>query len=69
MNDTGQSRVDVVWADAANLSDDNLVSQIDTLAAEREPGDPLALLERAEARDSAGREEVAAPRPRSPRSP
>ncbi len=65
MNDSWQSRVDAVWADAENLSDDDLVSQIDTLAAEREPGDALALLERAGARDSTGREKDAAPLYRS----
>lgn len=61
MTDDWQTRVDAVWADAANLSDDELVSSIDALAAERDPGDALALAERGGARDSAGREEDAVP--------
>ncbi len=61
MADNWQTRVDAVWADAATLGDDELVAQIDTLAAERDPSDALALLERAGARDSTGREEDAAP--------
>ena len=60
-NDDWQQRVDAVWADATALGDDALVSAIDALAAERGPGDALALLERAGARDSTGREEEAAP--------
>ena len=54
-----QTRVDAVWADAAALGDDGLVSAIDALAAERDPGDALALAERGGARDSAGLEEEA----------
>ena len=61
MTDDWQARVDAVWADAASLSDDELVASIDALAAERDPGDALALLERAGARDSTGREADAAP--------
>ena len=61
MTDDWQSRVDAVWADAASLSDDELVSRIDALAAERDPGDALALAERGGARDSTGREEEAVP--------
>jgi len=60
MTDDWQSRVDAVWADAANLTDDELVSRIDALAAERDPGDAVALAERGGARDSTGREEEAA---------
>jgi tetratricopeptide (TPR) repeat protein len=56
-----QERVDAVWADAASLSDDELVASIDALAAERDPGDALALAERGGARDSTGREEEAVP--------
>lgn len=61
MEDTWQQRVDAVWADAANLADDDLVAQIDALAAERGPGDALALAERGGARDSTGQEEEAVP--------
>ena len=61
MEDDWQTRVDAVWADAAALGDDGLVSAIDALAAERDPADALALLERAGARDSTGSEEQAAP--------
>jgi tetratricopeptide (TPR) repeat protein len=56
-----QTRVDAVWADAANLTDDELVSRIDALAAERGPNDAVALAERGGARDSAGLEEEAVP--------
>ena len=61
MTDDWQHRVDAVWADAANLSDDDLVARIDALAAERGEHDALALAERGGARDSAGREEEAVP--------
>lgn len=56
MDDEWQTRVDAVWADAANLSDDQLVAGIDALAAERGDHDALALAERGGARDSTGRE-------------
>jgi hypothetical protein len=59
MTDDWQHRVDAVWADAANLSDDELVARIDALAAERGDHDAAALAERGGARDSTGREEVA----------
>jgi tetratricopeptide (TPR) repeat protein len=59
MTDDWQTRVDAVWGDAANLTDDDLVSRIDALAAERDPGDAVALAERGGARDSVGREEEA----------
>ncbi|MEO6533568.1 MAG: tetratricopeptide repeat protein [Pseudolysinimonas sp.] len=61
MTDDWQSRIDAVWADTANLSDDELVMAIDALAAERDPGDARALAERGGARDSTGREEEAVP--------
>jgi len=59
MDTDWQTRVDAVWADAANLPDDELVSRIDALAAERGPTDAAALAERGGARDSAGLEEEA----------
>ena len=46
-----QARVDAVWASAGELGDDEVVRRIDALAAERPAGDPLALFERAGARD------------------
>lgn len=61
MTDDWQQRVAAVWADAENLSDDQLVAAIDALAVERDPGDALALAERGGARDSTGREEDAVP--------
>ena len=61
MADDWQARVDAVWADAANLTDEQLVSAIDALAAERDPGDADALAERGGARDSTGLEEEAVP--------
>jgi tetratricopeptide (TPR) repeat protein len=50
-----QERVDAVWADAS-LSEDAVVAAIDALADERPADHPVALFERAGARDSAGRE-------------
>src|SRR3954464_6254500 len=59
--DDWQTRVDALWGDAANLSDEQLVTSIDALAAERGPNDALALAERGGARDSVGLEEDAVP--------
>ena len=56
--DEWQTRVDAVWHDDA-LSDHDRTARIDDLAAELGAGHPVALLERAGARDSA-REEAAA---------
>ena len=56
-----QERVDAVWAATDELGDDEVVRRIDALAAERPEADPLALFERAGARDSAGLEEEAEP--------
>lgn len=58
--DTWQARVDDVWRDGA-LSDDARVEAIDHLAAELGSTHPVALFERAGARDSAGRELEAEP--------
>lgn len=55
-----QSRVDAVWQDA-DLTDDARVDAIDDLAQELGPDHPVALFERAGARDSAGRELEAEP--------
>ena len=51
-----QDRVDAVWAAARDLGDAEVIRRIDALAGERPPADPLALFERAGARDSAGLE-------------
>lgn len=56
-----QRRVDAVWAVADELGDDEVTRRIDALAAERPEDDPIALFERAGARDSAGREAEAEP--------
>ncbi|MFB6609276.1 tetratricopeptide repeat protein [Agromyces sp. NPDC056379] len=56
-----QQRVDAVWASADELGDAEVIARIDALAAERPAGDPLALFERAGARDSAGLEAEAEP--------
>jgi hypothetical protein len=53
--DEWQDRVDAVWDDAA-LTEDQVVERIDALATERPEDDPVALFERAGARDSAGLE-------------
>ena len=58
--DEWQARIDAVWADDA-LSDHERISRIDDLAAELGPGHPVALFERAGARDSAGEEAAAEP--------
>jgi hypothetical protein len=56
--DNWQDRVDAVWADES-ISDDERVRLIDQLATERLVDDPIALFERAGARDSAGAEMAA----------
>ncbi|MFD4420148.1 tetratricopeptide repeat protein [Agromyces sp. NPDC058484] len=56
MTSDWQARVDAVWAASGELGDDEVVRRIDALAAERPSDDPLALFERAGARDSAGLE-------------
>src|SRR5690606_8392315 len=56
--DNWQDRVDAVWADES-ISDDERVRLIDQLATERLVDDPVALFERAGARDSAGAEMAA----------
>jgi tetratricopeptide (TPR) repeat protein len=53
---TWDDRIAEVWQDAANaLVDDEVIARIDAIAAERGEGDARAELERAGARDSAGR--------------
>lgn len=59
MTDEWQTRVDAVWAEFDALPEDEVIRRIDALAAERHDADPLALSERAGARDSVGREEEA----------
>jgi hypothetical protein len=49
-------RVDAVWAQAETLGDDEVIRRIDAIADERPADDPVALFERAGARDSAGLE-------------
>lgn len=56
-----QHRIDAVWATADELGDEEVIRRIDALAAERPDGDPVALFERAGARDSAGLEADAEP--------
>lgn len=55
------SRVQAVWATAGEHSDENVLAATEELAAERPPGDPDALHERASACDYAGREAAAEP--------
>lgn len=50
-----QERVDAVWDDTS-LTEQQVIERIDALAAERPEDDPVALFERAGARDSAGLE-------------
>ena len=49
-------RVDAVWAQAETLGHDGVIRRIDAIADERPGDDPVALFERAGARDSAGLE-------------
>jgi len=56
MTNDWQRRIDAVWDAAGGLGDDEVIRRIDVLADERPDGDPLALFERAGARDSAGLE-------------
>ncbi|WP_347707122.1 tetratricopeptide repeat protein [Microbacterium testaceum] len=56
--DDWQDRVDAVWADDT-LAPDDVIARIDALAAELPDDDPVALFERAGARDSAGVEDEA----------
>ncbi|MEQ6898306.1 tetratricopeptide repeat protein [Microbacterium sp. KR10-403] len=60
VTDEWQRRVDAVWTDAA-LDDAARIAAIDELAAELGPRHPVALFERAGARDSAGLEAEAEP--------
>lgn len=50
-----EQRVAEFWAEASG-ADAGLVGAMDALAAERAPGDPIAMYERASARDFVGRE-------------
>ena len=61
MHDDWQTRVDAVWADADNLTEEALIAAIDDLATERPDGDALALFERGGARDSTGHPDEAEP--------
>lgn len=58
--DQWQRRVDAVWQDR-ELTDDARIDAIDVLARELGDDHPVALFERAGARDSAGREGEAEP--------
>ncbi|MCD2497213.1 tetratricopeptide repeat protein [Microbacterium nymphoidis] len=55
-----QERIDAVWQDRS-LSDEERIERIDLLASELGADHPVALFERAGARDSAGREQEAEP--------
>jgi tetratricopeptide (TPR) repeat protein len=61
MTSDWQTRIDAVWTDADNLTEDQLVAAIDALAAERPEDDALALFERGGAQDSTGHPDVAVP--------
>ncbi len=61
MDDDWQERVDAVWSAANAIGADEVIQRIDALAAERTADDPIALFERAGARDSAGLEAEAEP--------
>lgn len=60
--DEWQQRIDAIWNDASGtIGDDELIARIDEIAAERGDDDAQAVLERAGARDSAGRPDEAVP--------
>jgi Tetratrico peptide repeat len=56
-----QARADGLWDSFDAIGEDEFVARMDELAAERPDGDPVALFERAGARDSAGRTGEAIP--------
>jgi hypothetical protein len=56
-----EARVAALWKQVDSMPPEELVSRIDTLAAERPADDALALFERACARDTAGLESAAEP--------
>lgn len=56
LHDAWTLRIDAVWRRAPDLAGDQLVAEIDALAAERPPQDARALFERGCARDTAGQE-------------
>jgi hypothetical protein len=60
VHDDWAARIEAIWDDD-ELSDGSRVERIYAIAAERPVGDPVALFERAGARDSAGLEADAAP--------
>ena len=55
------AQIALVWATTDQLTDDEVVAVIDTLAAERGETDAAAQFERASARDYVGREADAEP--------
>ena len=61
MTNDWQASVDAVWAGADALEPGEVIARIDALAAERPGDDPVALFERAGARDAAGLEAEAEP--------
>ncbi|WP_460795048.1 tetratricopeptide repeat protein [Microbacterium sp. GXF0217] len=54
--DTWEERIGGVWAASNTLADEDVISRIDAIAAERGAEDARAEFERGGARDSAGRE-------------
>jgi tetratricopeptide (TPR) repeat protein len=60
MTSDWQTRVDQVWAQAADLGDQGVMDAMDALAADA-PDPALALFERGGARDSGGRPDEAEP--------
>ncbi|MDI2097802.1 tetratricopeptide repeat protein [Ruicaihuangia caeni] len=60
MDDAWERRIAEVWASADGLSDEEVVTSVDALAA-LHPGEPRAWFEGAGARDFAGREAEAEP--------
>lgn len=61
MSDDWRTRVDSVWATAADRPEDEVAAAIDALVAERPDDDPEALFEAASARDFTDREAEAEP--------
>lgn len=61
MTDDWYARVSAIWARAHELAEQDVVTAIDELVAEREPDDADAVFEAASARDYAGLEVEAEP--------
>ncbi|GAA1822474.1 tetratricopeptide repeat protein [Agromyces salentinus] len=61
MDNSWDERVAMFWSTANEEDEAATIAEVEALAAERDPGDPAALFERASAQDFVGRESEAIP--------